>query len=257
VRSRTPVQSRLRNHGGLTPPAPALLCECPPAKNDFCDAQTHVHNSGGRQPAVGVVGRTLSVMWWKRTCNRVCETTGGLRPPLLVVLHRGCVSENCGLCDAQPHAQPRAAGVSPPWFGNTVRTGADFFGLNMFLQRTFGLTHHGWLTPAARDARRSFAVKSDICGARTHVFKSGGRQPAVVWESRLQKLSIHVWQTTRLTTPGSVFRVVQRGLLPTFGSQLRWVCLFVQRSRIICYRCSVRSCVSAGGSRKPSLLAQT
>jgi hypothetical protein len=31
----------------------------------------------------GSTGRTLSVMCWKRTCKRVCETTGGLRPPLL------------------------------------------------------------------------------------------------------------------------------------------------------------------------------
>jgi hypothetical protein len=141
------------------------------------------------------------------------------------------------------NTRPRAAGVSPPWFGNTVRTGADFFGLNMFLQRTFGLAHHGWLTPAALDARRWCPENNHIRDIPTPIHNSGGRQPAVVWESRLQKLSIHVRQMTRLTTPGSVFRVVQRGsvtdvrfaialglfvcsafaqyLLPMFGSQLR------------------------------------
>ena len=41
-------------HGGLTPPALVLRCERLPAKNDFCDAQTHIHKSGGREPAVGV-----------------------------------------------------------------------------------------------------------------------------------------------------------------------------------------------------------
>jgi hypothetical protein len=87
------LQSRLRNHGGLTPPAPG--CVAP----------------------------------WMRV--------GKLR-----------------LMRCTTARSPRAAGVSPPWFGNTVRTGADFFGLNMFLQRTFGLAHHGWLTPAALDARR-------------------------------------------------------------------------------------------------------
>jgi hypothetical protein len=40
--------------------------------------------------------------------------------------------------------------------------------------------HHGGLTPPLLVARRSFAVKSDIRGAKTHVHKSGGRQPAVV-----------------------------------------------------------------------------
>ena len=71
--------------GGLRPPLLALLQRSFAGKNDdFCGAQTHIHKSGGRQPAVGVIGRTLSVMCWKRTCKRVCETTGGLRPPLLV-----------------------------------------------------------------------------------------------------------------------------------------------------------------------------
>jgi hypothetical protein len=94
-------------------------------------------------------------------------------------------------------------------------------------------------------------AKNDFCDAQTHVHNSGGCQPAVVWESRLQKLSIHVRQTTRLTTLGSVFRVVQRGavtdvrfaialglfvcsafaqyLLPMFGSQLR-VCRRQQKT---------------------------
>jgi hypothetical protein len=207
-------------------------------KNDFCDAQTHVQpRAAGVSPPWFCV-RTLEAV----TCNRI---------------ERGaycCVAatENCG-----EHRRPRAAGVSPPWFGNTVRTGADFFGLNMFLQRTFGLAHHGWLTPAALDARRWCPENNHIRDVPTPIHNSGGCQPAVVWESRLQKLSIHVRQTTRLTTPGQSSAWFKGGLLPTFGLQLRWVCLFVQRSRSICYRCSVRSCVPAGGSRKPSLLAQT
>jgi len=41
-------------HGGLTPPALVLHSERLPAKNDFCDARTHIHKSGGREPAVGV-----------------------------------------------------------------------------------------------------------------------------------------------------------------------------------------------------------
>jgi hypothetical protein len=39
------------NHGGLGPP---LLVQCArlPAKNDFCDARTHIRRSAGRQSAV-------------------------------------------------------------------------------------------------------------------------------------------------------------------------------------------------------------
>jgi hypothetical protein len=39
-------------HGGLTPSALVLRCGRLPVKSDFCDAHTHVHKSGGRQPAV-------------------------------------------------------------------------------------------------------------------------------------------------------------------------------------------------------------
>jgi hypothetical protein len=39
-------------HGRLTPTALVLRCERLSAKNNFCDEQTHVHKSGGREPAV-------------------------------------------------------------------------------------------------------------------------------------------------------------------------------------------------------------
>jgi hypothetical protein len=45
----------------------------------------------------------------------------------------------------------------------------------------------GGLRPPLLVARRSFAVKSDIRAAQTHVHKSGGRQPAVGRETRLRR----------------------------------------------------------------------
>jgi hypothetical protein len=68
--------------------------------------------SGGRQPAVGVAGRALSVMCWKRTCKRVCETTGGLRPPLLVLLQRPFAGKNGDFCGAQTHIR-KSGGRQP------------------------------------------------------------------------------------------------------------------------------------------------
>jgi hypothetical protein len=73
-------------HGGLTPPAPVLAYERLPAKNDFCDAQAHVHESGGREPAV-------------------VRMTHGVREELRSVRQLSS-------------PQSRAAGVSPPWFAN-------------------------------------------------------------------------------------------------------------------------------------------
>ncbi len=65
---------------------------CSASKSDICDAQTNVHKSGGRQPAVGRI----------RACNRdpllrtdyvshrtvASRTTAGSRQPLLV--HEVC-----------------------------------------------------------------------------------------------------------------------------------------------------------------------
>jgi hypothetical protein len=82
--------------------------------------------SGGRQPAVGVAGRALSVMCWKRTCKRVCETTGGLRPPLLVLLQRPFAGKNGDFCGAQTHI--RKSGGRQPAVGVIIvlATGNDF-----------------------------------------------------------------------------------------------------------------------------------
>jgi hypothetical protein len=60
---------------------------------------------------------------------------------------------------------PTAAGVSAPWIANAGAI-ADVF--------------HGRLTPTAPGARRSSAEQGAIGSAKTHVHKSGGRQPAVV-----------------------------------------------------------------------------
>jgi hypothetical protein len=52
------------------------------------------------------------------------RTHGGLTPPALgcaVFVRRG----NGDFCDAQMHVQPRAAGVSPPWFGHTIAVSGE------------------------------------------------------------------------------------------------------------------------------------
>jgi hypothetical protein len=168
------------HHGGAYAPRSCVAVRMSTGEKRFLRwTNAGSTKSGGREPAVGVVGRTLSVMCWKRTCKRRSETTGGLRPPLL----RCCANvrrRKKDFCAAQTQVQPRAAGVSPPWLGdpnvvrsesrnvrrlahaesgaagvsppwfdNTIGTAADFFGLNTFSHRTFGFPHHGGLTPPA------------------------------------------------------------------------------------------------------------
>jgi hypothetical protein len=114
--------------------------------------------SGGRQPAVGVKEMHLQERCrqvagdchrcaHKPRCSRGSETTGGLRPPLLVA--RCWFADEKAIFAIRERSFTRAAGVSPPWFDNTMGTAADFFGLNTFLHRTFGSPHHGGLTPPA------------------------------------------------------------------------------------------------------------
>jgi hypothetical protein len=83
-------------HGGRTPPAPVLRCECLPAKSDFCDGRTHVPKSGGRQPAEA---RDTDAV--PQQPSMVPRTTNGQR---------------------------RAAGVSPPWIANAGAIADVFHG---------------------------------------------------------------------------------------------------------------------------------
>ena len=65
------VRKRSAFHGGLTPPALVLRCECPPKKSDFCDAQTHVCKSGGGQHAVAGSNKRLEPSVDRRCAWRV------------------------------------------------------------------------------------------------------------------------------------------------------------------------------------------
>jgi hypothetical protein len=69
-----------RRHGGLTPPALALQCECLPAKQQFLRCtNAHSTESGGRQPAVV---DEMSVRTRQRCCsadNRGCMRRSPLR----------------------------------------------------------------------------------------------------------------------------------------------------------------------------------
>jgi hypothetical protein len=71
----------------------------------------------------------------------------------------------------------RAAGVSPPWFYEPhLQVICDEVPR---LDVACGVQSTGGLRQPLLVARRSFAVKNDIRAAQTHVFKSGGCQPAV------------------------------------------------------------------------------
>jgi hypothetical protein len=138
----------------------------------------HIRTSGQERRSSarrGWVIRTMSVMCRKRSCKRVCETTGGLRPPLLFRGANVCRRKS-DFCDAHTRIRSAAAGVSPPWCGKhvcvdtsaIVRRTAD--GVCAGRRCIRGNSYHGGLTPPALVSRCGrLPAKSDFCDAHTHI----------------------------------------------------------------------------------------
>jgi hypothetical protein len=103
VRRRFARAIRFTTTAGLR--QPLLVYDVGPLKNnDIRGAQTHVHKSGDRQPAV--VFRTASATATRRLsafhAHLRTESTGGLRPPLLCC-RANVRRRNSDFCDAQTH----------------------------------------------------------------------------------------------------------------------------------------------------------
>jgi hypothetical protein len=93
------------------------------------------------------------------------QERGGRQPPWVQETHLQLVAKVAGWL---------LATVSPPWVRSVERSA--WRAVN-HLQSRFG--NHGWLTPAAPGARRSFAGKSFLAMRSRTGTKSGGRKPPV------------------------------------------------------------------------------
>jgi hypothetical protein len=176
------------------------------AKRVLADAQTHVPRSGGRQPAV--VCDTDAVPRKSSIAQRLTNTrpgAAGVSPPWCAT-PTPCRENRTSCGDLRTRNQERRA---------SARRGRRNAHATAFVS-------HGWLTPAAPDratnihckarawrctnaraqerrasARRGVryqrcAGKIEHCAATNeHVPKSGGRQPAVVGETLMQRRSFH------------------------------------------------------------------
>jgi hypothetical protein len=140
---RKQVRIPRTHHGGLTPPALALRCERLPEKNDICDAQTHAHRSGKRQPAVGGETRLRRherdcpqdrrrcvCVCVDDRCIRVIKHHGGLTPPALVsrVPQIGCRRWWASLAAGQVHSVARRAFQRFQASSRALRSAAGPFG---------------------------------------------------------------------------------------------------------------------------------
>jgi hypothetical protein len=164
---------------------------------------------------------------------RMLACHGGLRPPLLVVPQRGHYRRNCDLCATRTLVY-KSGGRQPAVVRVTHRQRRACLSERETRVARLACTRHSWsrervpslicvsdrrvcyvcygrLTPTALGARRYVpSGNSAICAARTHMHKSGGRQPAVVRYrtgngervSPNGKLASHSWLTP--DTPGRV-----------------------------------------------------
>jgi hypothetical protein len=119
------VQQRQRTHGGLTPPALGTVRTAVCRNNDdFFDAQTHVHKSGGRQPAVVFGKRTCrnAAVKSRETAGTLLTSAGAAAPanPRGAYAPRSCIALRTSVGEKtifsmHKRTLTRAAGVSPPW----------------------------------------------------------------------------------------------------------------------------------------------
>jgi hypothetical protein len=146
-------RARYSSHGWLTPAALDCTTSAPCRMQHLQCTNARAHRSGGRQPAVCSVRRTMSAV-----CRR-------------------------SLASAFPNA--RLAYASRSWSQTRMLLPV------CVSYRRARYSSHGWLTPAALGARRTFGQKCAICNAHTNVRKSGGRQPAVGYDTNalLRELS--------------------------------------------------------------------
>jgi hypothetical protein len=172
------------------------------------------------------------------------RTTAGLRQPLLVV-RRWFVAKRV-IRSAESHTRPRAAGVSPPWFGEpnavrskscSVRSTTDYTTKSGGRQPAVGIdiaiyngactnsrqtaeggcagrrcvrvqVNHGGLTPPALALRCEHlpAKQRFLRCTNAHSPKSGGREPAVGGQTRIRRDRRHSSADRRRCVCGSPLR---------------------------------------------------
>jgi hypothetical protein len=184
--------------GAYAPPALVSGCECLPAKNDFCDARTHIHKSGGREPAVGVsnavavadafVQRPALARCWSETTvatvfvqrpptGRPCATIavlplqarfgnhGWLTPAAPGCTHAGRCRKAVAIYNTGPSSSNNS---------HRRRISSQICGCD--LQRRF--VSHGGLTPPALVAERTFAGEKTIFAMHERTFtRAAGVSP--------------------------------------------------------------------------------
>jgi len=187
------VQVRLQSHGGSTPAPPGRVCVRASQKSQFrrltCASQRA--RAGGVSSAWSTK-RLSSGTRLLHACIVPCRRLGaeGVGPPCVVrghtqqrpPTHRSAVSPTVAVAPLQVRqrdtrrADARRSCVWRPLDGEKAT-----FALH---KRVFAATRAGGVSPPWRSVN-ALARECDFCDVRTHVHKSGRREPPVVTRPRL------------------------------------------------------------------------
>jgi hypothetical protein len=197
---RAPAQLRYHIHGGLTPAALASECERVPAKLRLLRCtNAHAPGAGASAPrgSRNRTGKGVRLLPWTNACapgaggvsppwlaephrqgsatfampERMCTRSGGRQPPRG---SRNRTGKGVRLLPWTNACAPGAGGVSPPWLAESHRQGSATFAMHERVCTRSG----GPQLPVARETAP--ARECDFCDGRTHMHRSGGRQPPVV-----------------------------------------------------------------------------
>jgi hypothetical protein len=179
-----PLQARYTNHGWLTPAAPDARRRCT-EKATFAVQNRMFPRAAGVSPPCFAI-RTLC-RENQRITSRRCDPQNRSGEHQPAVLWKSRLPGRFGTQSRDTSRATKSGGRQPAVDVVTASATAFVHGrpagrrcaaiVVLPLQARY--TNHGWLTPAAPDARRRCTEKNDIRGAQSHVPKSGGRQPAV------------------------------------------------------------------------------
>ena len=197
---RTPLRLRFRNARGLRPPRSCWRVFGRRRNCDFCDAQTHMHRSGGREPTVANGQRTC------KGASAIARQTvdGALVHAVAIafVRPRGAYASRCCSCAVRPptdlrllrcanaHTQERRASARRAVANRMAGTITYIFGNarpSQRQERRVSARRRGWATHLQRRYRDCSEDCRRCVGARycnRVAVTTGGLRPPLLFARR-------------------------------------------------------------------------
>jgi hypothetical protein len=240
------LQARFPNHGGLTPPALVLRCECLPTKKRVLRCtNAHPVKSAVRQPAVvrdtDAVPRESSIV--RRRTNGQRRGAVGVSPPWFVNGVCKCNAMNFRVSRA--HARSAFhGGLRPPLLVGPTRVVAD---ARLCFATAFRLPRGAYAPRSWLLHDRSSVENRLLRCTNAHPVNSGGRHPAVARDTDAVPR-----ESSIVRPPTNGQRRGAAGVSPPWicKPRLQWQC-----DELPCFACACAECIPRGAYAPRSCVA--